>query len=69
MVLGLMTEHHEPIGPALGRQRRERKKIERQDGLMTLFTVVAFPLGLALNVVILWIAFRILRRIFERIFE
>ena len=31
MVLGLMTEHHEPIGPALERQRRERKKKERQD--------------------------------------
>ena len=68
MVLGLMTEHHEPIGPALKRQQRERKKKERQDGLMTLFTVVAFPLGLALNVLILWMAFRILRRIFEWIF-
>jgi hypothetical protein len=63
-----MTEHHEPIGPALERQRRERKKKERQDALITLFIVVALPLSIALNVLIVWMTFRILRRICEWIF-
>jgi hypothetical protein len=63
-----MTEHHEPIGPALERQRRERKKKERPDALITLFIVVALPLSIALNVLIVWMTFRILRRICEWIF-
>jgi hypothetical protein len=60
-----VTEHDEPNGPALER-RRERNKEERQD--VTLFAVVALPLCIALNVLILWVVFRILRRIFEWIF-
>ena len=63
-----MTEHHESIGPALERGRRERKKKERQDALITLFIVVALPLSIALNVLIVWMTFRILRRICEWIF-